>query len=95
MSWKPCIGSGNGFDNAQRRERKYRYELNVLINNPDATIKAISKAYYHLLVALRDQQNYFGGNYPIRFGVLIPYMFVERMRSHKDLCYKPLQSYIQ
>ena len=94
MGWKPCRGSGTLFDKAQIREQKYKDELNYLINNPNSTIKDISKAYYHLLIELRDRQNYFGGNHSIRFGVLIPPMFVEIMKSNKELCYKPLQNYI-
>ena len=43
MSWKPGRGSGCGFDDAMRREEKYRSELNTLMSTPDATVKAISK----------------------------------------------------
>lgn len=37
MSWKPGRGSGCGFDDAMRREEKYRSELNTLMSTPDAT----------------------------------------------------------
>lgn len=60
MSWKPCRSSGCGFDNAKIREQKYRDTLNELIKDPEATIKDVSKAYYHFLISLRDQENYFG-----------------------------------
>lgn len=95
MSWKPGRGAGCGFDDAMRREEKYRNELNMLMNTPNATVKAVSKVYYHLLVALRDQRTYFGGNHPVQFGVLLPYEWTEKMKKHRESCYKPLQRYIQ
>ncbi|WP_029327682.1 hypothetical protein [Bacteroides sp. 14(A)] len=95
MSWKPSRSSGCGFDNAKIREEKYRKELNTLMSDPQANIQKVSKSYYHLLISLRDQQNYFGGNYSIKFGFLIPYIWLEKMRNHKELCYKPLREFIQ
>ncbi len=94
MGWKPCQGSGIMFDNAFKRETKYRCLL------CDYRVKPVgfmqwSKVYYHWLVAERDLQRL---QFPSScesieqlYGRCIDKSTLQSFERNKELCYKPLQ----
>lgn len=94
MSWKPCRGSGIMFDNASKRERKYRELLWDYMEKPVGFMQ-YSKVYYHWLIAERDLQKI---NFPSSaekieqlYGRIIPPSTLRSFEKNKSLCYKPLQ----